>query len=103
MKKRIIALVGAILMLTMVLCACESTEIINSQTSENNEGNYWLFKTCSEKEYLNFLETFDETKYEIVDISINDGYYASDEYYFVTYKTTQESEEDYQEKTNNEQ
>lgn len=101
MKKRIIALIGAILMLTMVLYACESTEIINSGTAQDKEGNYWLFKTISEKEYLNFLETFDETKYEIVDISINYGYHASDEYYFVTYKTIQEAEKDYQEETNN--
>ena len=53
-----------------------------------NDAHYQLFKTKDVQEYLNFLESFDETKYEIVDIStsMKIGTSVSGEFYMVTYK-----------------
>ena len=57
-----------------------------------NDAHYQLFKTKDVQEYLNFLESFDETKYEIVDIStsMKIGTSVSGEFYMVTYKTIAE-------------
>lgn len=89
MKKRIIALL--ITLITIItLCGCETSTITQNVREEIQKepvtevvyGNYFLFETRDEQEYLNFLEDLDETKYEIVDISVN-GHYV---YYDVTYK-----------------
>lgn len=86
MKKRIIALLCSMLTVTMLLFGCSTSEetvkkskTIQSKTTSG--GRYYLFTTISQQEYLNFLENFDETKYEIVDISISQ--YAK---FAVTYK-----------------
>jgi len=86
MTKRVITLLVAILMVTTLLVGCKKTETINSEKSETDKESYKLFRTDDVQEYLNFLENFDETKYEIVDISVNDGGAVTDEWYFVTYK-----------------
>ena len=64
-------------------------EIVHSTSTVYAEGSYHLFKTESEQEYLNFLENFDETLYEIVDIStsMNAGFNGSGEFYMVTYRS----------------
>ena len=53
-----------------------------------NYGEYYLFETTKQEEYLEFLEKFDEEKYKIVDISTSSHVYfrGSDEFYMVTYK-----------------
>lgn len=67
------------------------TEIIQSETIEStieSNGKYYLFRTEDVQEYFNFLENFDEIKYEIIDISTSMHYHmkGSDEFYIVTYK-----------------
>ena len=92
MKKRIIALFCSMLVVTVLLSGCssiEESETIHSETT----GSYSLFRTQDVQEYLSFLENFDETKYEIVDISTSlygTRAYGSDEFYIVTYKTISE-------------
>lgn len=90
MKKRFIALLVAILMVTtplLVFTGCEAkTETITSTKTE--VGSYSIFRTEDAQEYLSFLENFDETKYQIVDISTSmfTSGYGSGEFYIVTYK-----------------
>lgn len=62
--------------------------VVQATKTQKVAGRYFLFKTKSEQEYLNFLESFDETKYKIVDISISvqESAFATREYYMVTYK-----------------
>jgi len=86
MTKRVITLLVAILMVAALLAGCGNKETITSEKSETGTESYALFRTDDVQEYLNFLENFDETKYEIVDISVNDGGAVTDEWYFVTYK-----------------
>ena len=91
MKKRFITLLLAIVMmatLLVVFTGCDSTETITSDKTETVVGSYSLFRTKDVQEYLSFLENFDETKYEIVDIStsMNTAGYGSGEFYIVTYK-----------------
>lgn len=92
-KKRFITLLIAIVMVATLLTGCgETTETITSKKDVSLVGSYSLFQTEDVQEYLSFLETFDESKYEIVDIStsIATGYNGSGEYYMVTYKTIAE-------------
>ena len=54
----------------------------------SKKGSYSSFRTRDMEEYLNFLENFDDDRFEIVDISTSyhitsDG---SDEFYMVTYR-----------------
>ena len=54
----------------------------------SKKGSYSLFRTRNMEEYLNFLDNFDDDRFEIVDISTSyhitsDG---SDEFYMVTYR-----------------
>ena len=103
MKKRFIALFVAMLMVVTLFTACGSseaetaeTEIIRNETTQvvvsESVGSYCLFRTKDVQEYLNFLENFDETKYEIVDISTSmwTGMNGSGEFYMVTYKVIAE-------------
>lgn len=96
MKRRIIESLSVVLMITILLCGCESTPpeptIINGETDQTTVGNYSVFRTQYVQQYLDFLKNFDETKYEIVDISTSYSYYVkgSDEFYIVTYKTIAE-------------
>lgn len=84
------------LFLIVIICFGASseprTEIIQSESIEStieSNGKYYLFRTEDVQEYFNFLENFDESKYEIIDISTSMHYYmkGSDEFYMVTYKT----------------
>ena len=61
----------------------------SSEISNSGKSKYFLFKTGNVQEYLNFLETFDETHYELVDISTSYqiSVKGSDDFYMVTYKT----------------
>ena len=95
MKKWIIALFCSMLVVAVLLSGCstektEKSETIHSETTQTSVGSYSLFRTQDVQEYLSFLENFDETKYEIVDISTSlygTRSYGSDEFYIVTYKT----------------
>ena len=92
MKKRIIALFCSMCVVTLLLSGCSRTETIQSETTQTSVGSYSLFRTTEIQEYLSFLEEFDETKFEIVDISTSMCVYGhgSDEFYIVTYKTISE-------------
>ena len=99
MKKRSIALLVAMLMVITLLTACSSEEkpssvTVQSEKTQEVVGSFYLFRTQDPQEYLTFLENFDETKYEIVDISTSYRYYyrGSDEFYMVTYKVISETE-----------
>lgn len=96
-KKRFITLLIAIVMVGTLLTGCgeeEKTKTITSNKTVSVAGSYSLFQTEDVHEYLSFLETFDESKYEIVDISTsmekNSQYGGSMEFYMVTYKTIAE-------------
>ena len=87
MKKRFITLLLAIVMIAsfmVVFTACSKTETINSESAQTVVGSYSLFRTTKVQEYLSFLENFDETKYEIVDISTSMSRGYSSEFYMVT-------------------
>lgn len=90
MKKSIARVCFLLLIATVIFTGCEAetTQVISSEIAQKVEGSYFLFKTRKVQEYLNFLEDFDETKYEIVDIStsMTVSGYGSDEFYMVTYK-----------------
>ena len=89
MKKRIIVTLLTVVMAGCWLTGCVvKTETIKSTKTETAAGSYAIFRTESVQEYFDFLENFDESKYEIIDISTSmyTGGYA-DEYYVVTYKT----------------
>ena len=94
MKLRIVALISMLILIVVLFsgCSSEKSETIQSEsvveTHIESAGNYYLFRTQYVQEYFNFLENFDENKYEIVDIStsMNSGGYGSGEFYIVTYK-----------------
>lgn len=95
MKKRIIALFCSMLVVAVLLSGCSTekkSKTIHSETTQTSVGTYSLFRTEDVQEYLSFLENFDETKYEIVDISTSMSvlFNGSDEFYIVTYKTISE-------------
>ena len=66
----------------------EPYKIIHLTKTGNKESRYYLFKTKDVKQYLSFLEKFDEANYQIVDIStsMNVGVYGTQEFYMITYK-----------------
>jgi len=98
MKKRLITLLCFMALLLAFGSGCSdafSSETIQNETVQEAAGSYYLFKTFDVQEYLKFLEDFDETKYEIVDIStsaIGKKANGSDEFYMVTYKVIAESD-----------
>ena len=75
---------------TMITGCGPTTETIHSEITVEQKGNYAIFQTQDPQEYFKFLENFDESKYEIIDIStamkINS---YSPQYYMVTYKAIQ--------------
>jgi hypothetical protein len=90
--KKIIALILVLgCLLTLVSCGTDK-----SNTEENplyeieNVGSYYLYKTDNTSDYLGFLHNFDESKYQIVDISyaVSNGYKC----YLVTYKDIEKTE-----------
>ena len=97
MKK--LALFVSILLAVMVFTGCDDgySEITHSDKPQIEHaveviGSHILFQTTNVTEYLNFLDNFDETKYEIVDISTSMqlGSTISGEFYMVTYKVIAE-------------
>ena len=93
MKKRpviiiFVAMIAIIALLSICMHKDKSSATIQSETKEEVVGDFYLFRTQDVQEYLNFLENFDENKYEIVDISTSYtyNYRGSDEFYMVTYK-----------------
>ena len=89
-----VVLIAAILIAVSVNQAKRETTTIRSENMQEVAGNYFLYKTVEAQEYLSFLEQFDETKYEIVNIStsMSTGGYGSGEFYMVTYKVLSEAE-----------
>lgn len=93
-----LGVIGILLCGVIILCSgcsantSSTTQSIIGEVQKTPEteviyGNYFLFETRNKQEYLNFLEEFDEEKYEIVNISTS--MYRSElssEFYMVTYK-----------------
>lgn len=87
MKKRFIALLVIVVFIVTMTTACSTSTLTHSTTKLGGQevvGRYHLFTTGSTTEYLQFLENFNETEYEIVDISRTDGYWR------VTYRNIEE-------------
>lgn len=92
MKKRIVLGLATLVMIATLLTGCgNSTETIQSKSTQTVEsaGNYFLFQTHDVDEYLSFLENFDKSKYEIIDISTQMSGVYTTEFYMVTYKTVE--------------
>lgn len=94
MRKRTIALLFSFLLVISTLllgCSSDTSELPEPlDASVYNDapysvGIYSLFQTTDPQEYLNFLDNFDESKYEIVDISTY--YRRPNVFYVVTYKS----------------
>ena len=87
-----IFLLGAItvFVISFGVCGCENKKTEKmSFPKEIVSGSYLLFQTDDVDEYLNFLNRFDEDKYEIVNIDTfvyetSSNY--DNEYYMITYK-----------------
>lgn len=86
MKKRFIALFVVMLMVVTLCTACAGTIHSEKDQEEVQEvaGSYHCYWTASNDKYLSFLENFDETKYEIIDIS------HGHTNWYVTYKDIEE-------------
>lgn len=71
------------------LSGCSTTETIHNETTKKSVGSYSIFRTSDVQECLSFLEEFDETKFEIVDIStcMKITLQGPKEFYIVTYRT----------------
>ena len=84
MTKKFIKLLIAGFITISVLSGCSgtitSTEIEITPEPETKPGAYEVYYTDSSEDYLNFLNKFNEEKYEIIDIS----YYKYS--WYVTYK-----------------
>lgn len=62
------------------------TKKTDTDTSETTSYKYYLYKTRSQQEYINFYSSFDFEKYEIIDISARLRTYHYDESYVITYR-----------------
>lgn len=51
----------------------------------SSEGTYFFFSTKYEKAYVEFLESLDKDKYEIIDISVQGPTFESDAVFMITY------------------
>lgn len=91
--------------LSVTLCACggESSTIVTlddsdntvSETVDSSASTLSVFSTREDKEYLEFLTTFDNQNYDIVDITTGLDTYYRGESYIVTYtKKTDDSNVD---------
>lgn len=60
----------------------EYTDLI----TESEGGTYFFFYSNSPKEYVDFLESLDKDKYEIVDITVQGFTYKNEDCYMITYK-----------------
>lgn len=94
----LVVLVVITLLITPIFIASaneHNSENLNytSTDSEKGEiisgkGKYFLFRTADVEEYLNFLEKFDDSEFEIIDISTSYHVHrkGSDEFYMITYR-----------------
>ena len=102
--KRILSL---LILIVFVICisGCSSSEedykkeVVNERANveetsyKETVGSYLLFQTSEKDEYLSFLTNFNESKYEIVNIStlVHESTFSyTDDYYMVTYKVIAE-------------
>ena len=69
MTKKIIKLLIVGVMAISILSGCNSTITLTETETEKKTGAYEIYYTNSDEDYLNFLNEFDDEKYEIVDIS----------------------------------
>lgn len=97
MKKRIIVTLVSSAMALSMLSGCGKEKVTQSTTDVSKSttlGKYYLYETTDAQEYLAFLETYDKSRYEVVDISI--GYYGPSitgnylNHYAVTYRDIEE-------------
>ena len=91
-KRKFLAIIIALVTCASLLCACSSNQSVDEgQPSYSNEitvsaeGSYFLFRTDSEKKYVDFLESLDRETYEIVDITIQATTYYRNDCFMVTY------------------
>ena len=89
-KRKVIALFLLIVLVVVLFTGCNKTETITSEKTPTVIGSYAVFQTDEVQEYLDFLENFDETKYEIIDISTSMGGAYTAEFYMITYRTIAE-------------
>jgi len=89
----LLAVILITIIISLAISSKEKTSSVTIQSENAQEvvGNFYLFRTQDCQEYLTFLENFDETKYEIVNISTSYNLYGSNEFYMVTYKTLSET------------
>lgn len=92
MKRIFLAVVMIILVFSLVGCGSSQNEqknVTSTVTSSVAEGSYMLFQTDEVEEYLSFLEEFDESQYEIVNVDTlirETAFSYNDDYYMITYK-----------------
>lgn len=93
MKKMIVLFLCVVVVLSVFVgCSPKSSDkysTTQSTTPEGTPGKYYIFETQDVHIYLKFLETLDQTKYKIEDISTSlQGHrtYGSDEFYMITYR-----------------
>lgn len=97
MKRIFLLLLVGIVAISLASCSSSEvketstvTHLVTTETNTNVKvGSYLIFKTDNAEEYLEFLTNFDESKYEIFDISTivrETRFTYSDDYYMVTYK-----------------
>lgn len=88
MKKKAFAIVCAIMfaMISVSGCSFENDEALSSTSTSK----YKLFETTKSEAYLGFLENFDYTNNEIINISISTQGTDYATTYFVTYKDISE-------------
>lgn len=99
MAKRKVLVIIIALVLSVSLCAFssgkETSEVKNVPYSKaitvSSGGTYFFFRSDSQKEYVDFLESLDKEKYEIVDITIQATTYYRNDCFMITYseKTTE--------------
>lgn len=83
MKKRFTLLIS-LLLFTLLLTSCSPETTITPPPPKEDTNNYFVFQSTKSDDYLQFLETFDNSMYEIVDISV--GFSKFNYTYAVTYK-----------------
>lgn len=92
---KVLAIIIALVTGVTLLCACSSNQS-NQSTDEGQpsysreitisaEGSYFLYRTDSGKEYVDFLESLDKEMYEIVNITIQPTTYYREDCFMITY------------------
>lgn len=91
MKRFVLAIILVSMVITFSACGSIKNEEISESKTESiqstNGSKYFVFKSDKEAEYIEFLNNFDENKFEIVHIStfLRPSSYL-DDYYMITYK-----------------